>query len=90
MKKDHAAAIKKIHLNGTFSGVLLENGKLLINQFSNANFEKRFPETDNDKTIISFTITNHFLIYIDASSRLRYYNLVDQSFILDFKKEIMV
>ena len=75
-------------MNNQFSGALLENGKLIVSQFSNASFEKRFPESDSDKNIISFTITANFLIYVDASSRLRYYNLIDQTFILDFKKEV--
>lgn len=87
LKKEHATTVKKLSLNAQFAGVLLENGRLLLSQFSNPGFEKRFPETDNDKTVISFTLTNHFLIYIDAGSRLRYYNLADQAFILDFKKE---
>lgn len=62
----------------------------MLHQISNQYQEKKFPENDNDKNIVSFCLTQHFLIYIDALHRLRYYNVQDQVFILDFKKEITI
>lgn len=80
--------IKKIQINNTHAAVILDSGKLMLHPIKNAQQEKIFPENENDKNIVNFVLTNNFLILVDSSYRLRYYNVFDHNYILDFKKDI--
>jgi hypothetical protein len=84
------SSIKKIAVNSTNCVVFLDSGKIILHGLNINAPEKRFPENENEKQIVSFALTAHFLIYIESNFKLVYYKIDDAISVLEFKKEVTI
>ena len=46
-----------------------------------------FPSSENEKPNLSIGLTNHFLVLLDSSGKIRIYHIVDGTFIIEYNND---
>jgi hypothetical protein len=49
--------------------------------------DRKFPEYDSDKPILSIHLTEEFLIMVDVSGKLKYYLIEEKTVVSEFSPE---
>jgi len=90
LKKEYSSSIKQIIIQGTIVAIFSASKVTLHNidvGHQSQYFEKRFPSNEKEKGIVHGTLTGNFLIMVDVSHKIKYFNVVDQQMSVEYQSE---
>jgi hypothetical protein len=79
--------IKRIELNDSYVALLDDKNKLHLQSIENNQIKEKVFPVEGDRQIIQFFVTKAFLIYLDNTSRLKFYHIEDKNVIMEHKPD---
>jgi hypothetical protein len=79
--------IKKVELGDGWAALLDDKNKLHLIEIENKQTKEKVFPVEGDRQIVQFFLTKMFLIYLDNTSRLKYYHIEDKNVIMEHKPD---
>ena len=82
-EKTYNFTIKKAVLNDQYLALLSDSNKVCLTPITNPSAEDLLLPADAE--VLQFSLTKHFLIFLDTSNKLKLYHVEDKCFVMEHK-----